>query len=67
MGEKPRAIGVEGMRLQIPAYTDQWMQGDRFGELIKISKSKFGDEIARVKLDISGKIAYFLMKDCTPC
>jgi hypothetical protein len=28
------------MRVQIPAYTDRWMQGDRFGEVIKTSKSR---------------------------
>jgi hypothetical protein len=23
------------MRVQIPAYTDRWMMGDRFGEVVK--------------------------------
>lgn len=26
------------MRLQIPAYTDMWMRGDRYGELVKVSQ-----------------------------
>lgn len=25
-------------RVQIPAYTDRWMMGDRFGELVKTTK-----------------------------
>ena len=24
------------MRVQIPAYTDAWMMGDRFGEVVKV-------------------------------
>jgi hypothetical protein len=26
-------------RVQIPAYTDRWMRGDRFGEVIKVTRS----------------------------
>jgi hypothetical protein len=26
------------MRVQIPAYTDRWMMGDRFGEVVKTSR-----------------------------
>ena len=26
-------------RVQIPAYTDRWMMGDRFGEIVKTSHS----------------------------
>ena len=25
------------MRVQIPAYTDRWMMGDRFGEVVKVT------------------------------
>ena len=25
-------------RVQIPAYTDRWMMGDRFGELVKVTR-----------------------------
>lgn len=28
------------MRVQIPAYTDRWMMGDRFGDVVKISKMR---------------------------
>lgn len=57
--------------VQIPAYTDRWMMGDRFGTIVKITKSKRGQldeqtrEIAHVKLDISGKTIKVLLKDCT--
>lgn len=26
------------IRVQIPAYTDRWMMGDRFGDLIKVTR-----------------------------
>jgi len=48
-------------RVQIPAYTDRWMMGDRYGELLNVSAKG----IARVKLDKSGKVCRFLFDDCT--
>ena len=66
------------MRVQIPAYTDRWMMGDRYGDVVKVShrKATFNEmrfinrgrdmlEIAHVKLDISGKTMRFLLADCT--
>jgi len=64
-------------RVQIPAYTDRWMMGDRYGEVVKVTKrsarvvSKPGDqtierEIAHVKLDKSGKTIRVIYSDCTP-
>lgn len=69
-------------RVQIPAYTDRWMMGDRYGEVVKVirQRSKFpvdckfvsADgkgtyiEVARVKLDKSGKTLSFIYGDCTP-
>jgi len=59
------------MRVQIPAYADRWMMGDRFGEVVKTSKSKvehygqIGLTIAHVKLDKSGKTMRYLLDDCT--
>lgn len=59
-------------RVQIPAYTDRWMMGDRYGEIVKVKRSKtvrnrFGDlqEIATVKLDKSGKSVRVILNDCT--
>ena len=67
-------------RVQIPAYTDRWMMGDRFGEIVKISKAKpnlrarlltedprrySGEiEVAQVKLDKSGKTVRVILADC---
>jgi hypothetical protein len=60
------------MRVQIPAYTDRWMMGDRYGEVVNIVRDRcehrasgLGREIARVKLDKSGKIVRVLLDDCT--
>ena len=65
------------MRVQIPAYTDQWMKGDRYGEVVKVvNKTRPGEinidginepwcQIAHVKLDKSGKTFRFLLNDCT--
>ena len=65
-------------RVQIPAYTDRWMMGDRFGDLVKVTKRKAGSvgvraaimaghgatEIAHVKLDKSGKTIRVILDDC---
>jgi hypothetical protein len=64
------------MRVQIPAYTDRWMMGDRYGEVLKVTTARKnrqvpGDtgyaqrEVAHVKLDKSGKTLRFLLNDCT--
>jgi hypothetical protein len=39
-----------GMRVELHPATDQWMQGDRYGEITHIF-----DGYARVKLDKSGR------------
>jgi len=63
------------MRVQIPAYTDRWMMGDRYGELVKVTKQwKHREnepgkvsifEVAHVKLDKSGKTVRVVLDDCT--
>jgi len=62
-------------RVQIPAYTERWMMGDRYGVIVKTakrgSKVKRGSayaaeyEVAYVKLDKSGKTVIVNLKDCT--
>jgi len=56
------------MRVQIPAYTDRWMMGDRYGEVVKVTEHQHQDgweyEIARVKLDKSGKTVKVILADC---
>jgi hypothetical protein len=56
-------------RVQIPAYTDRWMMGDRYGEVVKvdeIASANTGKTIIRVKLDKSGKTVKVVSDDCTP-
>ena len=53
------------MRVQIPAYTDRWMMGDRFGDVVKTTRNKAGTEIAHVRLDLSNKTIRVLLDDCT--
>jgi len=58
------------MRVQIPCYTDRWMKGDRFGEVVRVTKTSVPingtkREVAVVKLDKSGKITRVLLDDCT--
>ena len=38
------------MRLQIPAYADHWMRGDRYGELLRTSVMKPGAVHIRARL-----------------
>jgi len=58
-------------RVQIPVYTDRWMMGDRYGEVIKVRKGWIDSddlrpiEIAHVKLDVSGKTVRVILADCT--
>jgi hypothetical protein len=61
-------------RVQIPAYTDRWMMGDRYGEVTKLAPGSTRDgaskprnvTIAYVKLDKSGKTVRVVYDDCTP-
>lgn len=56
-------------RVQIPAYTDRWMMGDRYGDVVRQDTIVIGGELverATVKLDKSGKRVRVLLDDCTP-
>jgi hypothetical protein len=68
------------MRVQIPAYTDRWMMGDRYGAVVAITRQRpkhavraalltanpwmRDREIASVKLDKSGKTIRVILADC---
>jgi hypothetical protein len=68
-------------RVQIPAYTDRWMMGDRYGEIVKVVRSApvragvraalltarrhHPADVAHVKLDKSGKTIRVILDDCT--
>jgi hypothetical protein len=59
------------MRVQIPAYTDRWMRGDRYGEIVKVTRSPLSDnelghsdDIYVVRLDKSGARVKVWADDC---
>lgn len=55
-------------RVEIPAYTDRWMMGDRCGEVVGAFVLEEGEhegaEVFRVRLDKSGKVVRVLADDC---
>lgn len=58
-------------RVEIPAYTDRWMMGDRYGTVVKtynrnvrVAGGSQIEEIAQIKLDKSGKTIKVFYKDC---
>jgi len=51
-------------RVQIPAYTDRWMMGDRYGVIVRITQDRYGKEIAHVRLDKSGFTVRVVLIDC---
>jgi hypothetical protein len=53
-------------RVQIPAYTDRWMMGDRYGEIVRTywGRTSAPIEIAAVKLDKSGVVRHYALADC---
>lgn len=51
-------------RVQIPAYTDRWMMGDRYGVVVSVVTRKDGKCVANVRLDVSGKIIRVIYDDC---
>ena len=73
--EAAQDAGLSPRRVQIPVYTDHWMRGDRYGEIVKITSRRKMDRIkqcvlsryrvAHVKLDKSGLVRKFLLDDCT--
>lgn len=58
-----------GIRVQIPAYTDRWMRGDRYGEVVKlVPPCKARGELCnkyRVRLDVSCTTITVIADDCT--
>jgi len=60
------------MRVEIPAYTDRWMMGDRYGEVVRqsvkvvnVGRDHFeARAVYAVKLDKSGKRVRVIAEDC---
>ena len=61
---------LTGTRVEIPAYTDAWMRGDRYGEIIQtfrhwqMKRQGMSKPVVHVKLDKSGKIVRLPIDDC---
>lgn len=53
-------------RVEIPAYMDRWMMGDRFGVVTKLTERNGpgGPTIAHVLLDKSGKLVRVVYDEC---
>lgn len=56
------------MRVEIPAYTDRWMMGDRYGDVVLTGRLRNAkgvlSDIVKVKLDKSGKTVRVWLDDC---
>tara|TARA_R100001244_G_scaffold52401_1_gene45450 strand:+ start:51 stop:314 length:264 start_codon:yes stop_codon:yes gene_type:complete len=52
-----------GKRVQIPAWSDRWMMGDRCGVVIARFRPWHYEDIYKVKLDVSGKTVSFNTDD----
>lgn len=50
-----------GTRVQVPVWTDTWMMGDRFGEVVR-TFTHGGHERAKVLLDKSQRTKTFLVE-----
>lgn len=53
-----------GKRVQIPAHTDRWMRGDRYGEIVSNYETLTAN-VVRVKMDRSGQTVTFYADDVT--
>ena len=59
---------VSPFRVQIPAYTDRWMMGDRYGAVQaerEYSKRGTSNTQWQVLLDKSNKLVWVRADDCT--
>jgi hypothetical protein len=53
-----------GMRVQIPAHTDAWMSGDRYGVVVRsVKRASDGEYVVHVRMDVSGKTRRFIAPD----
>jgi hypothetical protein len=52
-------------RVQIPAYTDRWAMGDRYGRVVATLRGADGSLMLIVLLDKSGKTVKVAASDCT--
>ena len=50
-----------GDRVQLHPACDEWMQGDRYGAVVSVKRTRTGQRKLRivVKLDVSGRVRSF--------
>ena len=58
MIEDGRQIMAVGTRVELHPATDRWMMGDRFGEVVKVTRT-----LVHVRMDRSGKTIRFGPED----
>jgi hypothetical protein len=46
---------IEPKRVELHPGTDDWMRGDRYGEIVRIGQRRTGEKFAVVRLDKSGR------------
>jgi hypothetical protein len=52
-----------GTRVQVPAWSELWATGDRYGEVIAPFRPWHYDRLLKVKLDKSGRVTVFNADD----
>lgn len=67
IGSDNRKRERDMQRVQIPAYSDLWMRGARFGVVTGTARAKNGEKVFIVKMDHPQvkKPARFIADDCT--
>lgn len=60
------AMDAKPIRVQIPAYTDRWMMGDRYGTVLATSIKGVGGSgsLYKIELDKSGLVIFCRVDDC---
>lgn len=58
-------MDIQGKRVEIPTYTNAWMRGDRYGEVVATrGTATTGEPLsARVMLDKSGTLVWVAYAD----
>ena len=56
---------TEPKRVELHPGTDDWMRGDRYGEIIRTGRRKSGELFAVVRLDKSGRHRRINLKQLT--
>jgi hypothetical protein len=52
-----------GQRVQLHPGTDRWMMGDRYGEIVRVDRTRGSEGQVQILLDTSCKRIWFLPRD----